>query len=590
MREKTKSHIINILLVSTFLFSLSVYSLNAQEDYPDIKSAIEGQFEKSINDLGKSIVKSDPYGLWFSVTISETTEGDTQAKMYENPEVFDNLNYMASLFVSKQNFYNFNFDIVPKEVKEPGRYIYAVGIFAELVTNNPAEYHIQSTSYTYKSNINGKFSQYIIEVSVAAIVKKPANGSIVSDVYFYDKDGAELLWDLSWGNIMPLISYIRVGPGNNSSNTKTGEDFTRTPDIGGRVAISDVFSPGYYLPVVKFRGCSQEFTNYDKFSDYESVLRLEKSKVQWKYIKVLSDGTVVPESTLKTESIKAGDLKTFYSKSNTIKGNILDSNGELVKTSVKVILKPEFTPAKFTDLRIDSKSDGTYEFKEIESGVYSVYVAGNQDNAKLVEVCNCPQKNETQNYTYEVNVINKPVLYNVIAEYNNPELLKIKYKWNNVSVGFPEDLSVLPAEQTGDMYDMKPPFTANLGPYGKFSFYSNIPEQDEEGFVVSKEILNTNFTECVIEEGSFAIKKVAVESPYIFTFLEFNVELQGEDPSEFLLFPVVVGCVNDNSPYAFKWNKLDEAIITKLNNGESAVKTLTNQKGASMTIKFEPQK
>jgi hypothetical protein len=117
-----------------------------------------------------------------------------------------------------------------------------------------------------------------------------------------------------------------------------------------------------------------------------------------------------------------------------------------------------------------------------------------------------------------------------------------------------------------------------------------MPERNEEGYLVSKEVLHGNFSECNIDGGTFVIKKVAVESPYIFAFLEFSVELITEDSPVPLMFPVAVGCLNDEGPYTFKWNKLDEGIIAKLNNGESAVKTLTNQGGASITIRFKPQK
>lgn len=593
---KTKVNInwiINKAIVLLFLLTASTLNLNAQvEEYTDIKSAVEEQFKKSIAELKGSMIKSDPYGIWLSVSISETKEGETKGKLYENTDVFENVQVLSKTFISKQKFYKYNFDIAPKEVVEPGRYIYAVGIFAELVTNNPAEYAVTSNSYTYKTNIDGVFYQYVIHTSAVALIKKPANGSIVTDVYFYDKDGYALLWDQSWGAVMPKIAYTRIGPGSKSSNTKKGSNVFRSPDIGGVLTIAEVYNPGYYLPVVKFRGCTQEFTPYDRFTEYESVLRLEKSKVHWNYIKTFDDGTVVPESGLKTETIRAGDLKTYYSKGNIVKGEVLDSDGNTVEKSVQVVLSPKYSPASFTDQKVSSKPDGTYEFEDVESGVYSIYVEGNKKKAKRLEICNCPQKYETQNFTYKINVNYSP-LYSITAEYTNSELLKVKYKWDNVSVGFPEDLSVLPPEPEHigdiDMYDLKPPFTANLGAYGKFGFYSNIPERNEDGYVVSEKILNENFTDCNIDQGSFVIKKVAIESPHIFVFLEFNVELLTEDPSVFLLFPIAVGCLNDDGPYAFKWNKLDESIIMKLENGESAVKTLTNKGGASMTIRFEPQ-
>jgi hypothetical protein len=590
-------------IIKQFLFGIAFLSsllASAQNDlakYENIETAISQQFQKTISELQSSLKNTDPYGFILSVKVSKQSEEETAYSLYENQAVFDDLHYQATIFNSTENFFKFNFGLNVKEFKKPGKYIYASGNLGKLVSDNTTEYLTHAREYTFKQNVNGEFSAYIIHTSAVALVEKPGGGTVVTDLYFYDKDGNEMLWDESWGNKVPEVAYIRVGPGSKTSNTGKNPEIKGKPDHNGQLVVQGDYSPGYYQPIVEFRGCKQNFTFYDKFQDFSVILQLEETGIDWHQFTQFADGTIIPASTLKTESMKAGDLKSYFSKGNIIQGEIYDNRtGDLLKKSVNVTLKPKFSPAKSESISVQSKPDGTFEFTEIESGIYDIYTEGNKDKAQRIEICNCPLKYENANHTYTVGLMYGETLYTVTAEYKNKELFDAKVMWKNVNIAFPDDIHQEPTlieppanGQDVDMYDLKPPFTVKLPPYGKFSIYSMIPESDENCIVVSKNINNPIMKECIIDGGSFTIKRSKMESPHIFAFLNFDVELKNDEEGVFLLIPVAAGALNDQSPSTFNWKQLDYSIIERLKNGQSANKTLTNSQGATMNIHFKPQ-
>lgn len=586
-----------IFIIIGFLSSLLLYSQEEISDYDNLETAISQQFAKTISELQAALKNTDPYGFILSVKISNQDAEDTAYSLYENQTVFDDLHFQSTLFNSKENFFKFNFGRDVKEFKKPGQYIYASGNLGKLVSDNTTEYLVHARRYTYKRNLNGKFSAYTIHTSAVALVEKPGGGTVVTDLYFYDAEGNEMLWDGSWGNKLPEVAYIRVGPGSKTSNTGKNPDIKGKPDHNGQLVVQGDYSPGYYQPVVEFRGCNQDFTNFDRFQNFSVILQLEETGINWNQFTQFADGTIIPSSSLKTETMKAGDLKSNFSKGNTIQGTVYDTRtGDILKKSINIIIKPKFTPAKFETSSVKSKPDGTFEFTEIESGVYYIYPEGNKDKAQTIEVCNCPQKREGANHTYSVDLLYGETLYTITAEYKNKELFDAKVMWKNVSIGFPDDIHQEPAVieqpakgQSVDMYDLKPPFTVILPPYGKFSFYSMIQEADEECIVLSKKINNPVMKECIIDGGSFTIKRSKMESPHIFAFLNFDVELKNDEEGVFLLIPVAAGALSDKSPSTFEWKQLDYSIIEQLKNGQSANKTLTNSQGATMNIHFKPQ-
>jgi hypothetical protein len=577
--------------------SMLLYSQEDISEYDNLEAAISQQFAKTISELRGSLKEKDPYGFILSVKISNQEAGETSYSLYENQDVFDDLHYQATVFNSQENFFKFNFDRDVKEFKKPGQYIYASGNLGKLVSDNTTEYLVHARKYTHKRNLNGKFTAYTIHTSAVALVEKPGGGTVVTDLYFYDEEGNEMLWDGSWGNKVPEVAYIRVGPGSKTSNTGKNPDIKGKPDHNGQLVVQGDYSPGYYQPVVEFRGCKQDFTSYDRFQDFSVILQLEETGINWNQFTQFADGTIIPASSLKTETMKAGDLKSNFSKGNSIQGKIYDSRtGDLLEKSIKVTIKPKFSPAKFETLSIQSNPDGSFEFTEIESGIYDIYPEENKDKAQRIEICNCPKKQESANHTYTTVLMYSETLYTITAEYKNKELFDAKVMWKNVTIGFPDDIHQEPtlieqpaSGQSVDMYDLKPPFTVILPPFGKFSFYSAIPEANEDCIVLSKKINNPVMKECIIDGGSFTIKKSKIESPHIFAFLNFDVELKNDEEGVFLLIPVAAGAISDKSPSTFDWKQLDYSIIERLKNGQSASKSLTNSQGASMEITFDPQ-
>jgi hypothetical protein len=393
--------IVTFLIASSSLFCLAQKSDNLPVyDAKNIDGLIQYNFVKAVLELNQSLgSKSDPYGLRFGAKVSITKPGGTP-ELYANMP-FSALEQIAQQLIAEQRFTTFNFDKNINRVQLNGIWILAAGLGSESVTNNTQEFNVGAVDYDIKISRRGVIERLTIQTYAIAVGKSPTDGTIQGELNWY-ADGGYSQWNNSWGPDNAKVAYKRVGPGNDSSNSELGKDIERSVS-GYKVVIENQFNPGYYLPIVSHRGCKQDFTNYEKYSQMEAIVELE-TKLDWSQLITDHSGKVVPASTLKASNEKAKPIQSNYSKKNTIEGTIYDAEGKKMEKIVTVCLERQFNALFPKILERDSESDGTYKFLDVESGVYHVYVKETPEQFELAEVCNDPLKGEGPNERYVVDI------------------------------------------------------------------------------------------------------------------------------------------------------------------------------------------
>lgn len=342
---------------------------------------------------------SDPFGIQMSLKVRVQAPGQAIASAYTS---FNQslLNSIANSFAGEQKFDDYNFDKPGKGNLYGDVWIYNVGIVPSgIIKSDSREFQVISKNYSCNHSVNGQVSKVIIESYVIITGKTPVDGAIQADVYAYDKDGNPQQWrSATWGS-GPKMVYQRVGPGNDTSNSKKGENNEK--EVSANVAMDPNYNPGYYIPKIKHRGCTQDFTlDPKRFKALEVELNLEKTPV-WDDFTIIN-GNAVPKSTLKVESKKAPNFQNFFSLGNTVMGTVFDPEGKPVKKGVKVRIEPDGWSLPKPVEPVETDDQGKYKFdKKIETGVYKVFTEDNPDGGEIIEVCNCPEKGETQNYVYD---------------------------------------------------------------------------------------------------------------------------------------------------------------------------------------------
>jgi len=460
-------------------------------------------------------------------------------------------------------------------------------------TDKPDEWKVYGNEYTEKVNINGKFTKLIIHTYGIVMVQKPNDGSIGADVYYYDKSGKPQLWS-GWGSKAPWISYTRMGPGNDAHNSQVGKDEFRMLN-GSYISIADIFTPGHYLPVVKFRGCTQDFRDENDAHTLgmEAVLKLEKSVIDWSDARNYTIAGKTAFTSLKTSSVKVKNLLSYYSKGNIVNGHILNSNNEPITAEMDVVLKPEFSPAPFDEKITKSNLEGYFEFDEIESGVYRLYSRKHEDQWIKVEVCNCPQKGESYNQTFNQDIKIQSG-YDVTARYYCNDFAEAEVIWKNVKILIPNDKSKVKiidasAFEIDENMKVSVPYAVKIPGYGIEYFFSECANETE----TPEEVKMTSFKGgvCYIDKSDDALNSLSIEmtpeNPNVLKLLmQFDMYIGESRENSHQM------TVGTDSEYPggteFYWEKLDDDIVSKLQAGEYAQKILTNSGGCKLTITFKP--
>lgn len=586
------------------LFFLGWIIQSYAQSEPDAK--IMDIFRNAIDNLESSIPpQGDVYGFGIGIKVAYKPSGGEILELYPNLK-HTALLKQAQVFASNERFDRFNLNIDPNIVRKKGIFLYQAGAYPQLNllenTDKPNEWETLANEYSEKVLIDGKLTSLIIHIYAICLVQKPNNGSLGADVYFYDKDGKPKLWQ-SWGAKSPKIAYTRMGPGNEEHNSKVGENEFRMIN-GTFVGIGDFFTPGHYLPVITFRGCTQDFRNEDDTHSkrIENVLKLDKGQIDWSDIRNYTFDGKTAFTGLKVVQEEKKDFLTYFSKGNIIEGQVKNEEKRNVEAVFDIVLKPTFSPAPFTQKKVKSDKNGYYRFDNIESGTYKVYVDGYEDKSKKIEVCNCPQKGETYNYTY-IQDINLSTGYDIYAHYHSDYLADAKVVWRNVKIVIPDDRFNIKTYNSSDfkgsddeifkqMKALEIPYALNIPGYGKEYFFSQCQDEYETPEEVSMKLLPPGDDGvCFIQKdwdalNSFSIEMTSEDPNVLKVNLQFDMFV-GESREKSI--QMTVGTDTEiNGGTDFVWKKLDEDIVKKIQAGEYAQKVLTNNGGCTLTVTFQP--
>jgi len=607
----------------SFLLLLLLASRPALVAQENVDAVILTKFRETLNNLIGELESKpgcDPYGVRTSIRVV-LKEGATATVYEQLPE--EGLRAIMNELISSQQFERFDMDERLIFWNRNGFFISSAGLTGQTLAPDPREFEVVANEYSERISVNGVFKQLIIHTHSIAIVGKPDDGAILSTLKYYTKDGGIATWDhRTWKSTDPHVAYVRVGPGNDNINSRKGEDnFERTSV--SEITLSNQFNPGHYLPMIKFRGCVQDFTDTDRFQELEAIVKITE-QVIWADFKNLSDGSVVPLTRLRAARTTAPDFVSFFSTGNTVRGFIRDETGNPIQGKAIVALEPDFSPGP-EKKQVESLPGGMYEFKEVESGIYKVYVEGKERNFTRVEVCNCPQNNEGPNHTYEADIR----LANTYDIYVSATLRNIhvdatyigsyEVVWRNVRIAFmdnEDDIPFIDSEffETGEtgfddddeeiewLYEqpddgpeiiefdphehvsqrLTPPYKVSY-PYGIETFYSDAESDIAEAI--------KNLEEFRIRPGGYAVNYFYIQRTWEFPqiHVEFSIDwvYAGDNFAQILSG---AGPADGGFVGGFKWENLDADIMEKLKRGEAATKNLTNFYGSNMTVRFVPNR
>lgn len=559
-------------------------NLSAQEKTPD--EMIAERIAISIERLEKLFDEDcDPYGFFISVKAGVRQHGEESITLYDMDK--DILLTAIYPFMSRQKFDRFDFDESPKMHLETGKFVFSCGLVSRNEAEDIRDIDLYAERYSYQFVKDGERFDLLVYTDVSIIMTKPDDGSILGDVYYYNEKSGKVLWDKQiWLSKLPEVAYIRVGPGDDKANSRKGHDrFERMGAVLNpyEITISNYFTPGHYLPIIKFRKCVQDYTNYNRFKDLEAIVKIT-NMVNWSDFREHSSGKVIPKTTMRSERVKAPNFYSYFSTGNIVEGNILDSKGEPIEGTVTVVLEPDFKPAP-DNYTVESMPGGKYKFEDVVSGVYKLYIATSKDKYEIVEVCNCPQKEEGPNHTYKQDL--KAVsAFDIFVNFTSPPdiLGSMQVVWRNVEIAFMEDdlMAIYNAFDMMMVRSISPPFKINEPPTGIDTYYSTIVEDPPE--VISWGISGCKINRKRDHINSFSILKTQRHSKI---HMELCVDLTCYD-NDGNPFQATV----DNTPDGtfFKWDVLDNTIIEKLSKGEETVIVFPKHKVYDMTVRFFPVK
>lgn len=444
--------LINKVVLSLCLLFAIFIPLNAQENQKALTiDELYDVIDKIINDADFSLGGDcDPYGFQVSVKIA-AKEGGAFIDIL-NPEAIK-----ASVFnmLSKHNFERFNMKEEPTIFTNKGFIYIGVGLTPKNARNETFE--IYYNSYTCKEGQGGNAKLYTVQVGAQFIVSTPNDGNISGDVFYVSNKGElTLLQDRPFNSSTneKKVAYRRLGPGNEASNSGEPEEISWFPFLQSQSNFQITsLTPGHYFPQVKINGCVQKFDSPDNNSEEETIIKTE-GILKWN--NPTKGQKIIRPDNVKGTNEKERVINTKFSTGNTVEGFLLtvgqdvvswrDSNYvkkeevQTLKTETKILLEPYGWVSNSAIFPKDTISiNGFYQFKNVPSGVYLVYIDKQKESGKVVNVCNCDSKGiPTQaNIRYQQNL--GTMGYQIQLEFNiSNENMKLGFTavWDNVSIAF----------------------------------------------------------------------------------------------------------------------------------------------------------
>lgn len=376
-----------ILLLTVFLGVLQLHSQSSDNQDAEIYQHIR---EVVANAAGSLDAYSDPYGFTLTVKMSKSGSDGKQMALYKLSKV-EISNIVQEEVIQRHFFNKYNLNTQPKIAPtESGIFFMTVGLTP--ATAPQIGYDVNSNDHNEKeSGTNITYKQMDIQISAIFLVSTPNDGSVQGKVFYKDPNGNNKEWSMNSFTTSPAdkrgkVRYRRLGPGDDNANSGSKEQEEDWVRIGtGSASDFQVQkrTPGHYFPSVKLRGCIQKFENE---GDPEAIVTV-KGSLSW-------DNIASANATKETNK----DVFTDYSIKNIVKGIILDKDGRPSKGVKTVVLEPKDWEKPNFQPDICVTTDENFEFKNVESGVYWVYVKG-QSKETVVEVCNCNGKGPNATYT-----------------------------------------------------------------------------------------------------------------------------------------------------------------------------------------------
>lgn len=387
--------------LKVFFFYLIVFQyitvFSQTSNCENIDASITAAFSRLVTDVHQQLNPNcDPYGIELAIEVS--VDGAVFAGL-----PVESLENIANQLVSNQKFSQFDVNSETKAYHLGNKWVFTMGDTPGLLVNKSlSSTEVFGYNYSCQHVVNGQMQDILIHTRAIAYTQKPQNGSLSTKIYFIDEDGSRKLWDSRWGST--IVSYMRLGPGNESTNSRLQN---KARVSGAEVTVTEL-NPGHFFPIVKARKCVQDFTDVSEFKNYEGVVMIDE-RTNYNDWVIMPSGPAEPKSYIEATSETAPDITTNFSKGNTVKGVVFDADGQTVGEGESVVLERQFESDMPEKLYTITDASGAYVFESVESGVYHVFVEGNDAEYAVAEVCNCPQKNETPNFTYDHIDVNAPL-------------------------------------------------------------------------------------------------------------------------------------------------------------------------------------
>lgn len=376
-----------ILLLTLFCAVIQLYGQVPKVQEVEIYKHIRTVVADAANSLDAN---SDPYGFTLTVKISKSGSDGKQMALYDlNKNEIENI--VQEEVIQRHFFDKYNLNTKPNIAPtENGIFFMTVGLSP--ATAPQIGYDVNSNHHSEKASGSSlTYKQMDFDISAIFLVSAPNDGAVLGNVFYKDSGGNNREWGIKSFPTSPSekkgkVRYRRLGPGDDNANSGAKEPEEDWVPIGnGSASQFEVQNrtPGHYFPSVKLRGCIQKFENE---GDPEAIVTV-KGSLSWENI-------ASANATKETNK----NVYSNYSIGNIVKGKIFDNDGKPSKGQKTVVLEPKEweNPGKTPD--ICATTDENFEFKNVESGVYWVYVKG-QPKLTVVEVCNCDGKGPNATYT-----------------------------------------------------------------------------------------------------------------------------------------------------------------------------------------------
>jgi len=437
-----------------FLTGFSIASSAQQAQTEITLDEVYDKISEIISAADQALTQDcDPYGFQLSIKVS-SKEGGVVSNVINQGAII----VMVEGMLANHKFDRFNLEKPLVPVNNNGFMYFSAGLTPQNAKNET--YAVYSHTYTCKEFADGKLSTYTIQIGAQFIVQTPNDGAISGDVYYVNSDNKlSLLTDRAFKSSTneKKIKYRRLGPGDDTSNSGEldKEDIGWLPFLQNQSNFQITsLTPGHYFPSVKINGCVQKFEDPAENEHEEAII---KTVGVFNWDNPSKGQKLVRPNSVKATKEEGVKIYTKFSTGNIVEGYILtpsesvekwkDSafvakeDNQLLKGEQKVWIEPFGWGATSVFPRDTVAINGFYNFHNIPSGVYKVYLDGQKENGKIVEVCNCTEEKKPKeaNMKYQQNLGTSG--YEIHLDYSwssGGDLFTIKAVWNNVIIAFGE--------------------------------------------------------------------------------------------------------------------------------------------------------